>query len=353
MSNLLFPRDSGKMRKLAFPLMTLTTLTACSQSDGLGSHWSFESPHSPGQDAEQLARLNGRLGVQPNDTIASAQPFVDETLPRFGPNVAEASGARNTSLTPTDATTHDASGYIEGDYTTVPTTEVGPNGDPTSQNQSHLEALLAAADVRKRGVRPHPSETTRFVTPTVPYSSDQSWADNGATDWLNDTYEQRQALQQADQTAYIPEPAPFEPTPSELTPSELTPSELRQLPAFSTAPSDIPSDLPNLEAAPDANLDTNIGGPDALTGAMRQLEPTADSAVLPPAPDASTMGVSEPQFSPNTTPGVKVIPEAPSSVVLDRIPENKANPVQQIRLSQTKGLTSASKAKAILQHTPQ
>jgi hypothetical protein len=337
MSNLLFPKDSGKMRKLAFPLLTLTTLTACSQSDGLGSHWSFESPNGPNADGDQLARVNERLGVQPNDTIASAQPLVNETLPRFSADTtAEAGSPQQLAQAPNS----EIIGYIEGDYTTVPASEVGPNDDPLSQSQANLEELLAAADVRQRGVRPHPTETTRYVDPLTTRANAASWTYDGADYWVNDTYEQRQALQQTG-TTYLPAPAAFEVSP---------------LPELPSAASDSPTNSTDIGIVPDSN----VGGPDPLTGDLRSLEPTADSAVLPPVPSPSPMGAHEPQFSPATAPEANAapsiaesIPEAPASLVLDRIPENKATSVHQIRMYQTKGLTSANKAKTLFNRVTQ
>ncbi|MEO0757811.1 MAG: hypothetical protein AAFY78_13175 [Cyanobacteria bacterium J06648_16] len=71
------------MRKLAVSFLTLTSLTACTQGDELGSNWSFELPEDVVSDNEQYARFGQQIGDTDLDGLATAEPILPNPEPGF------------------------------------------------------------------------------------------------------------------------------------------------------------------------------------------------------------------------------------------------------------------------------
>ncbi len=145
------------MRKLAVSVVTLTSLTACTQGDELGSNWSFELPENQITDDEQFARFGEQSGNGDFDSIAAAEPSLPEPSPSFS-NGSEV--GPDESIDPADL----------GAVPTQPDAELQTEVAPVPSDLSIDE--LVEFTFPQRGPRPNPLAQVRF-SPTGPQASNR------------------------------------------------------------------------------------------------------------------------------------------------------------------------------------
>ncbi|MEO1592681.1 MAG: hypothetical protein AAFU71_15510 [Cyanobacteria bacterium J06632_22] len=144
------------MRKLAVSVVTLTSLTACTQGDELGSNWSFELPENTITDDEQFARFGEQVGSDDLDGVAAAEPALPELSPNFTDGATSAPADAGAAPAPRPA-------------------EMGavPSTPPEWEGPSDLSIdELVEFTFPQRGPRPNPLAQVRF-SPTGPQASNR------------------------------------------------------------------------------------------------------------------------------------------------------------------------------------
>ncbi|MEO0541212.1 MAG: hypothetical protein AAFZ80_10155 [Cyanobacteria bacterium P01_A01_bin.105] len=149
------------MRKLAVSVVTLTSLTACTQGDELGSNWSFEMPDNTISGDEQFARF-----AQPVE--GSDLTIVEPTLPELEPGFVGETGAMPAA---------NNAGELELPRSNVPApSALEPNApsalrsDFSGGNSDLSIDELVEFTYPRRGPRPNPLARVRF-SPTGPQAS--------------------------------------------------------------------------------------------------------------------------------------------------------------------------------------
>jgi hypothetical protein len=186
------------MRKLVVSLVTLTSLTACSQGDELSNRWSFELPDEGPNNDEEFARLGAQLALmEPERIVVSVSAVEDLAQPDFSPsgwgagiiNVAqmqlEDGKSASTDLPPSLAAQLEAEFEVVEETSTVELAG-SPSADTSDPKQSSQPAMdllldeLVELNFPQRSPRPDPLAQVQF-SPSSGVSNGQSSGRFGAT----------------------------------------------------------------------------------------------------------------------------------------------------------------------------